>query len=403
MTVRVFLYQSIFNIAFAVPSAITAHGWEHQQPVVIKKPVNVAKHQFSGYVPQPITSAADTFQVAGFTDGGVVAWQNVSYQSIFNVPGPPFSDFDKSFSESPPRFAKPFPAKLQRFPDFAPAGTILTTPDAQGWWGQSPALFRKPFPVNLQRFGDFQPQDTIVSVTPQGWWTPSPALFAKAYPAKLQRFQDFVPQGNLFSTAQGWWGQSPERFAKPFPAKLQRFPDFQPAGGIAAFEVVYGWWGQSPAVFRKPYPVVLQRFPDFVPFGTPAIVANNPMGAYAQIFERFKRPVHPKLMPFSGFQPRGTIVSITPQGFWTPSPVLFRKRFPVTLQQFSALSLRAFFISTPPEGVALKNEVIRTTWLANEGGRQTFLKNEIQRMGMLTAQKVRVTWLKNEVITTRNL
>lgn len=259
-----------------------------------------------------------------------------------------------AFAQSPEQFAKPVPASLQRFPDLAPFGYAATTGPLR--FSQSPDQFAKPYPIGLQRIPDLVPFGYAPTTGPLRF-TQSPDLFAKPFPVGAQQYSTSF--GYLAPSPFVPWNIPPwpEQFARAFNVSLQLpalFPIFPPP---TATPTTF-WISPSPERFIKPYPVNLQRFPDFEPRG--AIVSTTPQGGYSELWWRIATPVPASIQQYSAsfsFTPPAavggnamffsqspvrfamplspTLQQVTDYFGFTPSPLGFGKRRPLLLQKSS--------------------------------------------------------------------
>jgi len=118
----------------------------------------------------------------------------------------------------------------------------------------------------------------------------------------------------------------------------------------------------NPFVGKTSYPdsVVHRKFSaaqqQYATFSRPIAVAT-PGWEGAQLECRFAKPLPVAQQQYAAFQPRGTINSTTPQGWWPLYPDLFAKPFPSPSQQFATFS-RPIAIATPGwEGAQLDYRV----------------------------------------------
>lgn len=315
-----------------------------------------------------------------------------------------------------PVVAKRVPVAVQRFSDFTPFDTTPATasPD-MGAYFQWPERFVKPLAVSLQQFMGFV---AVPKPPPLGWWGQSPALFVKPVSLATRQLAGFtsIP----VAAPQGWWGPLPTPFIKPFPVSLQRFGDVVPQAPVAAVAtIVAGFRGDDSPVAAKRVSAALQRFPDFAPLGT--VVTATPQGWWTPSPEQIKKPLSPKLQQFAGFVqiPVAGVPTAT-ANWWSRWPERFIKPFPAKLQQFSGFQPLGTILppTLPPQGWWGQSPVrfvgrfpaklqqfsgffarIPDIFPPHGPG----LKNEVLRTNWLVNSNVRVTYLKNERIRMTSL
>lgn len=295
-------------------------------------------------------------------------------------------------SESPQIIAKKFPAMQQQTTAFCPQGQIFSITPQGGWWSPSPIITVKGFPAFEQIFSStFCPQGPIYSITPQGWASPSPVILIKSYSASEQLFSPseppeplvptpllgfapspaiiaklfnasqqqvtaFAAQGPIYSiTPEGWITEPPILLTKPFPAKLQQATAFPPSGQIYSI-TPQGWASPSPIIVVKGFPAAEQIFssPDEPEPPTP-----TPLLGFAEWPALLAKPFRASQQQTVTFNPQGTIYSITPQGWASPSPVVLWKAFPAYLQQFAAFAPSGNIYSITPQGWISENPIVR--------------------------------------------
>lgn len=212
------------------------------------------------------------------------------------------------------------------------------------------AIFGRAFPIHPW-ISKAPPSGAAPSNTPPGWWQGvSPEVFrSTAVSPAQQQFSSFQPQGFIASTfPDGWRGaQYDYRFAKPFPAAEQQHSAFQAAGFIASI-FPDGWrkpeWEWCSA---KAFPAGEQQFSGHVAERVPSALDAQGWNGQ-QLDARFAKPVPASTQQWgAAFQQQGTIVSITPQGWWPVNPEAFGKGFPAREQQWSAFQPQGAIADAP--------------------------------------------------------
>lgn len=208
---RTIFYQALtLVIAGNVGNTVAggAGSWQPHNPIVITKPFLTSEQQFQAL-------------------------------PLNQPPRPVDAQFQRA--HPPEQFKKPFPAALQQWSSFQPAGFIQSSfPD--GWkalqqWDQA---LKKPFPVALQPYAVNDPVEQVpTAVTPHGWEGVQYEIgFAKPFPVALQKFISEGQTRQLPSpiVPLGWWGiQLEYRFAKPFPVEQQQFSVWDLVGDVPPF------------------------------------------------------------------------------------------------------------------------------------------------------------------------
>jgi hypothetical protein len=253
---------------------------------------------------------------------------------------PPYNTVLTAWQETTPRFAKPLLAAEQRFDSWSaqpPYNTVLTS------WTEQDYKFATPFPVALQQnIAAFEPRGTITSVFPEGWRGYEVDLFAKPFPAAQQQWAPWPAQQITFVSPipEGWRGFETDAFAKPFPVVYQKWDAHVPEpstlvpvptmSGDVAFHNVF----------------VLSVMGAFVPRGTIVSVFPEGWRGYeVDVFTKHYPPAHEQ--QWSAFTPQGKITSIFPEGWRGYEVDVFTTHYPPAHeQQWSAwppLALKPFF------------------------------------------------------------
>ena len=248
------------------------------------------------------------------------------------------------------RFAKPLPVAQQQYAGWHLSPPPISAP-SMAWITSSPLIARY---VNIS--GDGGELAGFISPQSLGWWSESPPRFAKSISASLLPF-DVQARGNIPSPVHkdGWRSDLAYRFLAPYPAANQRFDAaFNSTPPPTATGI--GEPGDFSSVLRRPLIVYQASVLPLKP--VPAVPAvATPGWEGAQLECRFAKPLPVAQQQYAAFQPRGTINSTTPQGWWPLYPDLFAKPFPSPSQQFATFS-RPIAIATPGwEGAQLDYRV----------------------------------------------
>lgn len=234
--------------------------------------------------------------------------------------------------------------------------SIASNTTTKGWAGyQLDYKFSVPLSPTQQQWSAFQPRGTINSLTPQGGFQtvldfrfkPPVAIDNTWYP--LTALSTVI-----LATPEGWRGyQYDLAFAKPYPIGDQPFTA-SPAPQVPR-PPGNGWWGfQWEVRYAAPFAASQQQYSAFQPRG--AIVSTTPQGWNGWQFDyKFAKANSPAL-PQEWF-PLVKLLITPNTTAWRQqslSPEVFGKSFPAALQQFDALGMlpeaQIEIVPLPPGG-----------------------------------------------------
>ena len=151
-------------------------------------------------------------------------------------------------------------------------------------------------------------------------------------PAAQQQFSGLASQRIVLPTFG--FSQAPDRFASALPSAQQQFAGFVPSLQSLAVNANIG--GAESAVVRRVVVVAHN-----MQWPAQVVVVAQPSLGLSQAPEKFNPPFASSLQQFSGFQPQGAIVAITPQGFRDDLSVQVARPFASPQQQFAGWPVQA--------------------------------------------------------------